>query len=565
MAAVRVSRLKYFCSSAKSAAAARFDIRPCAAYASKCYHTRESGNVQGFDQNGSGMVGLSSATFSQYSRGRHLDARFPNRVNSGFQGGLSFAGFNPWFNHRTFSSASEAKGGIPQGTDVIADPRASGTSVGSAGIGGDDWIGKLKEVWQSTVEAVKYTGEKAKEASDEAAPHVQQWLDTHPYLRDVIVPVGGTLAGTLVAWLLLPRLFRRFHKYSVQGPGALLAGSSLWAPVPYEKSFWGALEDPVRYFITFMAFLEIGEMVAPTVIASQYVAQAWKGALVVSVVWFLHRWKTNVIARALVVKSIEGVQRDKLLTLDKISSVGLFIIGSMALAEACGVAVQSILTVGGIGGVATAFAARDVLGNVLSGLSVQISQPFQLVIQLKKQIFNSCFYRQGNILDLVFHGVLCISMIWLLRLSAASAYLAGSVEGQVVEMGLTTTSLLTAEKFPVVVPNSLFSSQVIINKSRAKWRSMMRKIPLQIDDIDKIPQISEDIKSMLRSNSNVFLEKEAPYCFLSHIERSYAELTLGCNLKQMNKDTEQGILLEAVRIIKRHGAMLGSTQEETIS
>lgn len=37
---------------------------------------------------------------------------------------------------------------------------------------------------------------------------------------------------------------------------------------------------------------------------------------------------------------------------------------------------------------------------------------------------------------------------------------AGSVEGQVVEMGLTTTSLLSAEKFPVIVPNSFFSSQV---------------------------------------------------------------------------------------------------------
>ena len=37
---------------------------------------------------------------------------------------------------------------------------------------------------------------------------------------------------------------------------------------------------------------------------------------------------------------------------------------------------------------------------------------------------------------------------------------AGSVEGQVVEMGLMTTSLLSAEKFPIIVPNSLFSSQV---------------------------------------------------------------------------------------------------------
>lgn len=29
-------------------------------------------------------------------------------------------------------------------------------------------------------------------------------------------------------------------------------------------------------------------------------------------------------------------------------------------------------------GVATAFAARDVLGNILSGLSVQMSQPFSI-------------------------------------------------------------------------------------------------------------------------------------------------------------------------------------------
>ncbi|GFP91485.1 mechanosensitive ion channel protein 1 mitochondrial [Phtheirospermum japonicum] len=512
MAAMRLSRLNLFCSSLKSAS--RFDLRPSAAYTTKCYLPREPNNAPRFEHNGFRMSGNLGPTFSSRLLG-----------NSGFRGSLSFAGFTPSMNHRLFSSASEAKGSsIARGTEVIADSAASG--AGNVGAGGpDDWAGKFKDVWQSTVEAVKYTGEKAKEASDEAAPYVHQLLDTHPYLRDVIVPVGGTLAGTLLAWSLLPRFFRRFHKYSVQGPGALLAGSSIWGPVPYEKSFWGALEAPVRYFITFMAFLEIGQMVAPTVIASQYVTQAWGGAIVVSLVWFLHRWKTNVITRALAAQNIEGAQRDKLLTLDKVSSVGLFVVGSMALAEAFGVAVQSILTVGGIGGVATAFASKDILGNVLSGLTVQISQPFTIGDTIK----------------------------------------AGSVEGQVVEMGLTTTSLLTAERFPVVVPNSLFASQVIVNKSRAKWRFMLRKIPLRTEDVDKIPQISEDIKTMLKSNSNVFLEKEPPYCFLSHIERSYAELTLGCNLKRMNKEAEQDILLEAVRIIKGHGAMLGSTLDDNTS
>lgn len=57
-----------------------------------------------------------------------------------------------------------------------------------------------------------------------------------------------------------------------------------------------------------------------------------------------------MFARALAAQSVVGLDREKLLALDKLSSVGLFVLGLMALAEACGVAVQSILTVGGIGG-----------------------------------------------------------------------------------------------------------------------------------------------------------------------------------------------------------------------
>lgn len=99
-----------------------------------------------------------------------------------------------------------------------------------------------------------------------------------------------------------------------------------------------------------MSLICSGTMVAPTTIASHYLPQAWTGAVILSFVWFLHRWKTNVFSRALLGSSVAGLDREKLLALDKISSVGLIVIGIMALAEACGVAVQSILTVGGIGG-----------------------------------------------------------------------------------------------------------------------------------------------------------------------------------------------------------------------
>nr|WGO49553.1 mechanosensitive ion channel protein B076847 [Torenia fournieri] len=519
MARMRIPILKLYGGSFTNSGARLEDMRACVASVSKIHHTGDLGYSREMERNGYRLIGLSPTSYAICPTRNVFDACFSKRSrigNLGFQGILPFAGINHLNNPRPFSSASEG-GGVPQSTGVAAN--SDGANIG--GNGGDDWVAKLKELWQSSVEAAKYSSEKAKEASDELVPHVHQWLDAHPYLRDVIVPVSGTLIGTLIAWSFLPRLFRRFHKYSVEGPGSLLAGNSLLGPVPYENSFWGALEVPVRYFVTFMAFLEIGQMVAPTVIASAYVAQAWRGGVVVALVWFLHRWKTNVIHRALASKDVVAVRRDKLLALDKISSVGLFVVGAMSLAEACGVAVQSVLTVGGIGGVATAFASKDILGNVLSGLSVQIAQPFSVGDTIK----------------------------------------AGSVEGQVVEMGLTTTLLLTAEKFPVTVPNSMFSSQIIVNKSRAKWRSVVRKIPLQTDDIDKVATISENIKSMLRSNPNVYLDMEAPYCFLSQIERSYAELTLGCNLKNMNKDAEQNILLEAVRIVKQHGASLGSTQD----
>nr|AAB62833.1 similar to light repressible receptor protein kinase [Arabidopsis thaliana]AAF02791.1 similar to light repressible receptor protein kinase [Arabidopsis thaliana] len=176
-------------------------------------------------------------------------------------------------------------------------------------------------------------------------PHVQQFLDSNPYLKDVIVPVSLTVTGTLFAWIVMPRILRRFHTYAMQSSAKLLPVGFSNEDIPYEKSFWGALEDPARYLVTFIAFAQIAAMVAPTTIAAQYFSPTVKGAVILSVVWFLYRWKTNVITRMLSAKSFGGLDRDKVLTLDKVSSVGLFAIGLMASAEACGVAVQSILTV----------------------------------------------------------------------------------------------------------------------------------------------------------------------------------------------------------------------------
>ncbi|KAF3441560.1 hypothetical protein FNV43_RR15474 [Rhamnella rubrinervis] len=527
MAGVRFSMLKLLRNSTKSSMKPHpfqshdLKLRHSYALVDRNYHTKETQSCRNVANSHSHIFGSQSLIATRYYTVQPTSVFSPTLPNSFYGKAIPLVSISPISKYCSYSSSSGSN------TDKGGDLGVPAASSASEGDVANDWVDKAKEVWQSALDAATYTGQKAKEASVELSPYVDQFLASHPYLKNVIVPVSATLTGTVLAWVVMPRLLRRIHKYAIKGPAVLLSGSLLPEHLPYEKSFWGALEDPVRYLITFMAFSQIAMMVAPTTIASHYLGQAWRGAIIVSFVWILHRWKTNVFARALAASNMENLDREKLLALDKLSSVGLFVIGTMALAEACGVAVQSILTVGGIGGVATAFAARDILGNILSGLSMQFSKPFSLGDTIK----------------------------------------AGAIEGQVVDMGLITTSLLNAEKFPVIVPNSLFSSQVIVNKSRAEWRAIVTKIPLQINDLDKIPQISNDIKSMLRSHSKVFLGKDAPYCFLSRIESSFAELTLGCNLKHMkSKDelysTEQDILLRSVQIIKQQGAMLGSTFQD---
>ncbi|GAA0185112.1 hypothetical protein LIER_32400 [Lithospermum erythrorhizon] len=85
---------------------------------------------------------------------------------------------------------------------------------------------------------------------------------------------------------------------------------------------------------------------------------------------------------------------------------------------------------------------------------------------------------------------------------------------------------------------------------------------LDDDDQDKIPQINDEIKNMLKSNTNLYeSEQVEPYCYVSLVKWTFAELTLGCDLKYYkSKDhfvgAQHDILLKVVKIIENHGASL---------
>ena len=120
----------------------------------------------------------------------------------------------------------------------------------------------MNHVRQSVVDAAVNAENKAKELSDQITSFTQQLYDSHPYLEKVIVPVGGTLSATILAWFVMPRILRKLHKYASRSPLALLSKRLTNEQVSYEKSLWGALEDPARYLVTFMAFSQLYDVVA---------------------------------------------------------------------------------------------------------------------------------------------------------------------------------------------------------------------------------------------------------------------------------------------------------------
>ncbi|KAI8553539.1 hypothetical protein RHMOL_Rhmol05G0024000 [Rhododendron molle] len=157
----------------------------------------------------------------------------------------------------------------------------------------------LYEVWpiESEAQAQINSVESSLEAAIVLTIH--SVLEENPHLIDVMVPVGFTLTAAVVAWLVIPLLQKSYYNESIKGTQFTPS-----APFPYEASYWGALEDPLRCLI---------------------------GFFVLSLAW-----KRGVFAHAFAVTVINEADRTNLASLDTLFSNAIFGLGLLALAAAVG-------------------------------------------------------------------------------------------------------------------------------------------------------------------------------------------------------------------------------------
>ncbi|MBW2991075.1 mechanosensitive ion channel family protein [Candidatus Woesearchaeota archaeon] len=147
----------------------------------------------------------------------------------------------------------------------------------------------------------------------------------------------------------------------------------------------------------------------------------------------------------------------------KLVKIVLWIIVLIMLIKRFGVDISALLTGVGIGGLAFAFAAKDLLANLFGGVAILTDKPFKLGDRIK----------------------------------------VGDNDGFITEIGLRTTRMRTFDGTQIVIPNSLIADSVIENVSREKARR--EKIVIGVEygtPQKKMLEAEQILKDVIKKNKS---------------------------------------------------------------
>jgi MscS family membrane protein len=229
--------------------------------------------------------------------------------------------------------------------------------------------------------------------------------------------------------------------------------------------------------------------------------------------WFLFRWKD--LAALHVQDKLKGD------LLNKIGTVAIIFLTTLSLLEATGQSMGTLIAFGGVSGLAVAFAAQQTIANFFGGLMIYLTRPFSIgdwVILPEKKI-----------------------------------------EGHVEEIGWYTTHIRSMDKKPVYIPNSMFTSMVVMNPSRMAHRQIEEIVGIRYEDLPKIAVLLEALKQELGKINQL---EPNPSVHLAGFGTYSLDLKISClcqtiDGKSYNKIKET-VLLTIISTIQKTGCELAS-------
>lgn len=189
--------------------------------------------------------------------------------------------------------------------------------------------------------------------------------------------------------------------------------------------------------------------------------------ITVSLCWVMIRFIHNIEQlhiRRCVKNSVE-VDKTLVHATTQLVTISSIVVTILTVMQIFGLPISGLLTFGGIGGAAIAFASRDLLANLFGGLVVYLDRPFKI----------------GD---------------WIRSPDK-------QIEGTVEMIGWRVTCIRTFDKRPLYVPNGVFLTISVENASRMLNRRIKTHIGIRYQDADKMDDITLDVKNMLIKHPDI--------------------------------------------------------------
>ena len=149
----------------------------------------------------------------------------------------------------------------------------------------------------------------------------------------------------------------------------------------------------------------------------------------------------------------------------KLLRLAVLITAALVIMQTLGFSVSGVMAMGGVGGIAMGFAAKDLLANFFGGLMIYLDRPFAI----------------GD---------------WVRSPDR-------EIEGTVEKIGWRVSVIRNFESRPMYVPNSVFTNIIVENPSRMANRRIHETIGLRYRDLESMNKIVAEVEAMLRQHDEI--------------------------------------------------------------
>lgn len=192
---------------------------------------------------------------------------------------------------------------------------------------------------------------------------------------------------------------------------------------------------------------------------------------------------------------------------------------ALVILQTLGFSISGVLAMGGIGGIAIGFAAKDLLANFFGGLIIYLDRPFTIGDWIRSPDRN--------------------------------------IEGTVEKIGWRVTMIRNFESQPIYVPNAIFTNIVVENPSRMANRRIYETIGLRYRDLGSMDSIVSEVESMLVGHPDIDADKTMMVNFNAFSDSSvdffiysFTKTTSWVKFHQVKQD----VMLQIARIIEANHA-----------